>query len=161
MEEGVVYADLRLPPTPGNGPPTLSVGSLPSCSPSYSPEMSSQTCSPHSLSLDVLSLWMSSLKQLLSSPVADCLLSGRRGSRAGNAHCSPMPQHKHFTSLLSPASIACREMISRTIKLLQMGSPRLFPGSPLPPDIPPGIYRRFLSQGFPLLPPSPLHPSLC
>lgn len=55
MEEGVMYADLRFPTTPGNGPPTLSVGSLPSCSPLHSPEMSSQTCSLHSLSLGILS----------------------------------------------------------------------------------------------------------
>lgn len=55
MEEGVIYANLRFPPTTGNSPPTLSVGSLPSCSPLCSPKMSSQTCSSHSLSLGVLS----------------------------------------------------------------------------------------------------------
>lgn len=76
------------------------------------------------------SLWVFSLKQVLSNPVSDCLLSGRRGSGAGNTHCTPMPQHRHFTSLLPLPSIACGEMISRTIKLLQMGSPLLFPGSP-------------------------------
>lgn len=103
MEERVMYADLRFPSTPGNGPPALSVGFLPSCSPLPSPEMSSQTCFPRSLFLGVFSQ-TAPLQRYCRLPALR--VGGRRGSGAGNAHCTPMPLHRH-PSLCSPHQALC------------------------------------------------------
>lgn len=96
MEEGVTYADLRLPPTPGNGTllpapgtPTLLAGPLPSCSPLTSAGPFPQRCSPRSFLLGFLSQ-TAPLQPRCRLPALR--VGGRRGSRVGDSHCTPVPQ---------------------------------------------------------------------
>lgn len=127
MEERVMYADLRFPSTPGNGPP----GSL-----SGFPAL-----------LQPLPLPRNVLPDLLPPlPLFGCLLSNSSSPALLQTACSQgggqeglrgreCPLHPHATaqtplSLLSPPSIVCREIISRTVKLQQTGSLPLFPGFP-------------------------------
>lgn len=128
MEERVMYADLRFPSTPGNGPPALSVDFLPSCSPLPSPEMSSQTCFPRSLFLGVFSHSNSSSPALLQTACSQG--GGQEGLRGRECPLHPHATAQTSLSLLSPPSIVCREIISRTVKLQQTGSLPLFPGFP-------------------------------
>ena len=107
MEEGITYADLRLPPTPGNdtllpapGSPALPAGPLPSCSPLPSAGPLLQPCSPCSLLSGIL-CQTAPLQPPCRLPAFG--VGGRRGARAADACCTPVPQHTQAPrALLSP-----------------------------------------------------------
>lgn len=126
MDDGVMYADLRLPPTRGNcallpalGTPALLWVLCPSEAPwplqGHSPSPAPLVCS----------FWVSSSKQLLSSPVADC----SRGRGQERLKGTPVPQRTQslaFPGLPNP----CQVLSAGRVEVLQTGSPSHFLGFP-------------------------------
>lgn len=117
-----MYADLRFPPTPGNVSRLSQWVPCPPATPCPPLKCPPRPAPP------IPSFWVSSPKQILSSPALG--VGGRRGLMAGNAHSTPRPQHRQTFRLSALPTEHCRDIISRTVKLLQTGFPPLFPGSP-------------------------------
>lgn len=166
MEEGVTYADLRLPPTPGNGvllpaPGTPALRWVP-CPPAAPCPL--KGCSPSPAPPCSLLSGIFFPNSLLSSPLADCLLSGFQGFQGGfqgqgmptAPQCHSTHRHPSVRSAHPVPSAVCRETISRRVKGLANRVSLSFPGLPhclLRPC--PGFTDLSWLRGSPLLPPSP------